>query len=304
MGEEELRSRLVASFALAASFALPQMAGAKEPIVLEPDRPWTLDYAEERCSLIRHFGNEKKGLQLQIDSYGSRAKFRFLVTGNYVPSSNKPAGLISVKFTPDDGFRKNQDALLGKARKWNAVSFGAAFLPVEDAGLDDEGLSQKEIFQRAAEAESIRQEFEQATDSMTLHFERLQDVHLKMGKMTKPLAALRECIDNLYVSWGLDPAKLHTQSRAPIPDMKSVLQILSSYPVSMRYSGTSAFISVRIMVDEHGNATSCVVQNNNADKPFRDAVCNSLASRFEPALDADGNPIASFYQTNVIYRIN
>lgn len=79
---------------------------------------------------------------------------------------------------------------------------------------------------------------------------------------------------------------------------------MQNYPTQMALGGKSAFLSVRVMVNEQGEAGSCIVQNENVDKAFTDAVCAGLARHFEPALDAEGKPMSSFYQTIVTYLID
>lgn len=281
--------------------AVPQVAESKSPTVLAPAGAWTLDYAPERCSLVRRFGDDKKSLILQIDSYGSLEQFRVLVSGDYVPSSSKPSGEIDYKLSPDEEYRQNQFALFGKSGKSNAASFGAAFLPADITDNDLSKMSQEEISSLAAQPARIQPEFEDASERMTLQLGRPQEIELRLGKMAKPLAALRTCVDDLYRSWGLDPELQRSRKLSPVPDMKSIKKVTSSYPAQMAYSGISAYLSVRIMVDAQGQASSCVVQNESVDNAFKAAVCDSLASHFEPALGADGKPMASFFQTSVIY---
>ncbi len=304
IGGANMQLRQLSGIFLLVLSAVPQVAASKTPTVLAPAGAWTLDYAPERCSLVRRFGDDKKSVVLQIDSYGSRRQFRVLVSGDYVPSSNRPSGEIDYKFTPDQDYRRNQPALLGKSGKSNASSFGASFLPADIAHEDISEMSREEIFRRGAEPEVIQPEFEQATDSMTLRLGRWQEIDLRLGKMDKPLTALRACVDDLYTSWGIDPELQRSRTRSPIPDMKSVKKVMDHYPPQMVYGGMSAYLSVRIMVDAQGQASSCVVQNESVDKAFKTAVCDNLANHFEPALDADGKPMASFYQTSVIYLIN
>ncbi|HTN15036.1 MAG TPA: energy transducer TonB [Sphingomonadaceae bacterium] len=299
-----MRLRQLSGIFLLVLSAVPQVAESKTPTVLDPAGAWTLDYAPERCSLIRRFGDDEKSVVLQIDSYGSRRQFRILVSGDYVPSSNKPSGLIDYKFTPDQDYRRNQSALLGKSGKSNLTTFGASFLPADVANPDISKMSQEEINRRSAGMEEIQPEFEQAIDSITLQLSQAQEIELRLGKMAKPLAALRTCVDDLYRSWGLDPVLQRSRTKSPIPDLKSIKKALSYYPPKMVRNGISAYLSVRIMVDAQGQASSCVVQNETVDNAFKSAVCDSLAGRFEPALDADGKPMAGIYHTNVIFMLH
>jgi len=164
-------------------------------------------------------------------------------------------------------------------------------------------MSREEIVRHAAEPEEIQPEFEQASDSMMLRLGPWQEIGLRLGKMEKPLAALRACVDDLYKSWGIDPELQRNRMRSPIPHIESIKEVQRYYPPQMVHDGISAYLSVRIMVDAQGLASSCVVQNE-ADKVFKDAVCAGLANHFEPALNADGKPMAGFYQTSVTFVLN
>ncbi|WEK46617.1 MAG: hypothetical protein P0Y56_16670 [Candidatus Andeanibacterium colombiense] len=60
-------------------------AASPEDAALEPTTQWRIDYGEERCSLLRQFGEVKDGVLLEIASFGSRTNFRFTLIGKPVP---------------------------------------------------------------------------------------------------------------------------------------------------------------------------------------------------------------------------
>jgi outer membrane biosynthesis protein TonB len=122
--------------------------------------------------------------------------------------------------------------------------------------------------------------------------------------MTAPLTAMRECLDNLIETWGIDPVQDKTLTRRPVPDLSSVRRLQRAYPMQMVQAGQSAVVPVRIMVDAAGQASQCVVQLPHVERAFKEAVCDRLAERFSPALDKDGQPVASVFHTTVIYQIN
>ena len=67
--------------------------------------------------------------------------------------------------------------------------------------------------------------------------------------------------------------------------------------------GVSAFVPVRLSIDAMGHPSNCVVQIQNLDAAFKQAVCQNLAGAFEPALDQDGKPVSVILSTGVIYKI-
>jgi hypothetical protein len=286
------------------ALVLPGQAAARDraPVVLAPTTDWVLDYAEERCSLIRGFGEGRDALRLQIDSYGGLYSLRMMLAGPAVAVSRKPEGAVVVQLTPDDRPRDATPALLGKAGVLDAASFNIAFGPVS------RGDRIREIL--AMDSQTRRQElglewapFVDATKSVTVRFDSGKTLDIRLGKMTAPLTALRDCTINLWSSWGLDFASQENNSRAVKIRDTTVARVLRSYPASMINSGNSAYVPVRVMVDATGKATSCVIQSDAVLPQFRTAVCQGLMSDFEPALDADGKPVASLYQTSVLFRI-
>ena len=64
-------------------------------------RDWVLDYADERCTLLRVFGEGANETRLRLDSFGSWISFRFTVAGNAVPKRNGPTGEMKIRFAPD-----------------------------------------------------------------------------------------------------------------------------------------------------------------------------------------------------------
>jgi hypothetical protein len=127
---------------------------------------------------------------------------------------------------------------------------------------------------------------------------------LHTGSMARPLVAMRACIDDLYKSWGMDPAQQKTLFRDASPARSTVNHVKAVYPTRALFNGTNAYVPVRLAIDTSGNATSCVVQAEGVDKLFSDAVCDNLQGKFRPALDSNGNPVASMYHTSVVYLVN
>jgi hypothetical protein len=76
------------------------------------------------------------------------------------------------------------------------------------------------------------------------------------------------------------------------------------YPSTMLMTGTNAYVPVRVMVDAEGRTTDCVIQIEQVEEAFKDAICSNLARGYEPALDAKGRPVASVYRTSVFYLVN
>ncbi|MEO0061722.1 MAG: hypothetical protein RLZZ08_282 [Pseudomonadota bacterium] len=248
---------------------LPTLAAAAEPVKLEPTTDWIVDYAPERCSLTRGFGEGKHALRLQIDSFGNPEYFRVLLVGPVVPPNIGPVSKIRLRMTPESKIREPIDAFRGKADQLDAASFALTF-PKKASNLQ-------------------------------VHFSPWNAIDINTQGMTGPLTALRTCTHDLWASWGLDPVREEKLSRrvhlvAGTPQPLSV-----NYPVSMLLTGQTALIPVRIMVGTDGKATDCVLQSTLVKPQFKAAVCTGLPKDYDPALDAYGKPVPSVIYMTVFF---
>jgi hypothetical protein len=290
---------------LGATQAAAGHAADLPPLVLEPTSQWTLDFADERCSLSRSFGNGENAVRLQIDSYGYQ-NYRMLVSGPSVPKSNRPTDTLRYAFTADKVERDPTTALMGTSNDLPAASFSFVFLPPPKSMAERLKMAPNpdipsDVYQFRDQLNAISSEFAAGTDAVTLRFTRGSPLEFRLGNMAEPIKSMRLCISDLIKSWGLDPAIQSALLRGPVPLPTTIQKIKQRYPSEMLQKGISAFVPVRIMVDETGKATGCFVQIPNINKEFAETICNGLARRFEPARDKDGHPVASVFGTSVTF---
>ena len=124
--------------------------------------------------------------------------------------------------------------------------------------------------------------------------------------MRGPLAALDKCADDLLTSWGLDAEK-HKNLRQEAKPMKSPGKwiVSSDYPLDMLMAGQPALVNFRLNIGTDGIPVSCHIQTTTRPKEFDKAVCKSVMrrARFSPALDAQGQPIATYFQSAVRFQL-
>ena len=277
---------------------------AELPRILAPSSAWTLDFATERCSLIRDFGQGEEKIRLQIDSYGTRYGYRVLVSGDLVRAAPiAPVTEIRVGYSPDSGERERFYAMAGTSGDERAVSFTQGFLP-DSRTVDAALLASVPTPDQQRTLDRLAGEFENRVTHMTIQFERRRPLQLQTGNMAAPFAAMHRCVDDLIASWGFDPAAHWAQSRRPVPRPETVRSVQRSYPAGMVMSGLGAFVPARVSVDETGQATKCVVQVEVVNDQFKRAVCDGLMGRYEPGLDDTGKPAASLFQVVTIYQIS
>ena len=304
-------------------------AEKKAPLVLKPSSPWTLDYAPERCSLSRHFGDEDEGVALRIDRYGLDSASQVLLVGKPVPRWGKPVADVSYSFSSDRYPDITVRALMGRLDGLPAVYFPVNLgltrasrgnnqftQPTEDSQDSQPPPTNDGLSTATPGNNTFTQPVEQDQDSRPSHVDaqtkaqvgsliiylgKGPPLDLQIGDKGKPLRAMQACIDNLIKSWGLDPVTFETESRTVAPKSWTIQKIKGRYPSDMARGGISAFVPVRVMVDAKGEPTKCVVQVASVNESFKHAICNSLARPFTPALDAQGKPVASVFQENVTY---
>lgn len=130
-------------------------------------------------------------------------------------------------------------------------------------------------------------------------------IFLATGEMHTPMNAMRKCTDELVTHWGIDAAAQRTLLKEvkPLDQMKWAQVLQASYPTEMVAQSKSGIVRVRLMVGPDGRATSCHIQIPSQDPSFEEVTCKKLMkfSKFEPALDADGKPIASYFVTKVAF---
>ena len=83
-------------------------------------------------------------------------------------------------------------------------------------------------------------------------------------------------------------------------------EIIDNYSNRMLWLGRQAHVRVRLDVDATGMPIGCHIQNAFNNEHFEEEACETLLkkARFEPALDAAGEPIASYWGKVIIYTIH
>ena len=137
--------------------------------------------------------------------------------------------------------------------------------------------------------------------------QRKREVRLQTGDLGDAFKVLNDCTMGLVESWGLDRAAHLTARSLPkwLNEEEIAKGISGRYPNRALRKGESGFVNLRVMVSESGTMTECVVENVTEAQTLESPACAEMRkAQFEPALDANGQPMKSFYQTRITYRIN
>jgi hypothetical protein len=272
---------------------------AQTPLHLEPSSKWHLNYGAERCTLTRDFGTDATAVHLQIDSFGAWNDFRVQLSGRPIPQAVFPVGSAAVRMSPDREAAMVK-TLRGTVDNQPALSFNVGFGPtITPAEFKKMNLAEKQA--TIKKLGLPEPDYDAKVDRIDFFISSGPTLSLAVGNMAPPLAMLRNCVNDLYKSWGVDPVQQKSLSRPARPSKSTVNSVRFDFPGEPLLAGLSAYVPVRLLIDATGKVTSCVVQVEGIDEAFKKAVCTHLQGKFTPALNAAGKPVASLFYTSVIY---
>jgi len=295
---------LVASLIIfALTISSPAKAAAPAPLVLKPTSAWQVNYAEERYRLGRQFGDGKQSVILFMDRFSPSEYFRLTIAGKLIRTSVQK-GDADIQFGPSE--QEQQIAFLaGNLGKEPALIFSSSARVAPPSASELLAIKDRQKAEWIV-IQPISEDRQKAIRHLRIGKPLRKPLMLETGSMRGPLAALDTCIDNLLTSWGVDVEKHKTLSQRAEPLQSPGKWIVSSdYPTDMLAAGQPALVNFRLSVGPDGVPTACHIQATTRPKEFDDAVCKSVMrrARFSPALDAQGQPLVTYYQNNVYFRL-
>lgn len=301
--------RDIASMAAAAAMltgmaTVPQSASAApKPTVLEPNTAWNVNWNENFCTLQRVFGTGDQLLLLRMNSYEPGYRFEFFVTGPQM------AGFVAGDdITLQIGAHAPLELPSVQSAKTGSLGPGIIFSTDIRSGQqkNPEGRNTDAAEESGKPPIVSDPPFDATLDGVTLA-RHGQQIKLETHAMAGALKALRSCVDGMMSNWGLDPAvQSHLMRTAkPANRRDMVRRIQAYYPLTQAMQGQQGRLSVIALVDVTGKPTSCNVQIAYSDPAFSKQPCEIIMeTQFEPALDAQGKPVPSYYQTTINYSMS
>lgn len=280
------------------------LAKEKEPLVLSPSSKWNLNYADDSCKLARFFGTGDDRVAVIISRFESGNSFHLAVAGK--PLTHFSADHITMAFGPDGG-SLNRGFMAGSLGTFKPALFGSAahLLKRDDNDeTEDDNYNHEEhaaYTLRDLQAPPAADE-EAAIQWLEVRQKARATVHIELGSMGQPMAAMRKCTDELMTHWGIDVAAHRQLANLPIPTKSPGKWLTSAdYPSDLQAHGAQGIIQFRLSVDADGKPTQCHIQQSSRPAGFDRAVCKALMKRaqFEPAHTRDGKAIASYWRSTV-----
>lgn len=272
--------------------------GSGAPVVLKPNSKWWLEYSDDSCTLRRMFGEGKHRTDLELRRFApGDESIQAMVMSSGWRARQRPA---SYRIEPATEWEKIQHPLYATAKNgFSGVVFSLKMLPYQvvegefAAGIVDS--SRKAKFDAA---------FESAT-GITIEGVFSDEITLSTGSLAAVHQAMEQCLDELLTHWNIDAEAHKTLTRRAAPRSRNALErwVAHTYPLTLSVNGMPGFVPLRLDIDATGQVTGCHTQDDLSHQKFQGTVCKRLMGfdKFQPALDKNGNPIASYYTVVIQY---
>ena len=295
---------IVALGAVLAGTVAPVAAqdAAAETHVFTRTGQWQLEAADEECRLARMFTRGDEQIALALERSRADPIVRLVLVGN---------GLRPYRGAEELGFRL---APVGEAQSSRYIesemSDGQAYYNLGNVRI---GASPPPPAPSAPPAEpgppppydrAAELEYAAGITAIEITSGVVHPVRLETGSLRAAMQALQACTDDLLLTWGLDWEKHQTMTRRAAPQ-GNVWDWLTDNAVTFR--DFPAFLggrnSFRIMVSATGAPTGCVAQWPSLSPDRNAGICERIMAngRFTPALDAAGEPMASYWMADFAF---
>jgi len=280
---------IVAAVAVLSAPAVAQNAAFK------PVGPWAADYGTDYCLLGRVFSDGKNQLTFMMERTQPGPFLRLSLTGEGVkPFKRAPSW--GAKFGPAGQGWKAAVLQAKTADGTQYYDLGPTTLvavPTPTPGSAPAFKPYDKTEERAAA---------KALNSFEVAEGLSQPLRIETGGLEAPVGALQACVSDLIASWGLDAKRHETISSPAKPQAAPATWVPNgTYPFSEFPKLRAGKNTIRVLIDAAGKPTSCVVQRPTAGEAYNKTACDNLMknAQFTPALDSAGQPMASFWITEV-----
>jgi hypothetical protein len=287
MGKVAL-GRSIALAAASAGAALSHSGAAQAPASL-----WTLGQAPENCYLSRSFGTAANKTDVLIQSFGSTSPYHVVVRSAALPLRPQRAEVAQISFggglEPQDTF-----AIVGK---WNDVATVVFAASPHSVGMNGEIY----VYQRTDAR--LLAAIDTSGQVLSIEMPDMAPLSVQLGNMRDEYARLDTCTHALEAKWSAAASAGAAPAKAPELLHPGEANWHMKYPNVLLLNLISGIAEVRMTVDEKGRARDCVVQVSTWAPQFGTDSCAALklVARFEPARDAQGNPVKALFRTSLIF---
>lgn len=292
--------------------APPAFAQEAEMQVFTRSGSWSLDAGEDSCRLARNFSNGDAQIALALERNRADNVARLVLVGDAIrPFRN--ADRIGYRFAPEEHERAAMYLRAETSEGEGWYNLGNVFIGPDPLAMMASGAEAPEAAPHAGEAfvvppynRGAEAAYAAGITAIELTDGLTTPLRLETGSLGAPIEALQACMDDLLGHWGLDWEKHRTLSRRAAP-VGEAWEWIGSNVVGFRdfrqfAGGRNPF---RVMIDAEGRPTSCTPHWPSLTERQNEQICEGIMQngRFTPALDAEGQPIASYWMVDYMFGL-
>ncbi len=268
----------------------PAAAMDKQVETLSRTGKWVVNYDRDSCNLAVQLGNGDRMVIARFTRFEPGNRFDFALFGKrFFTSETRVEGTADFGLNPKP---TEIHGLGGTSGKLRAMFFSSLRL---------DGWQRKNDGEVPPE---VTPEEEARVTGVTVDLRGQRPFRLEFGSLGKPFAEMRRCMDNLVTHWGYDAAQQAAALR-PASSITSPGTWLNSddYPTGAYLNGHNGMVQFRLDVDAEGKVAGCYILSRTSPDEFADVTCRAITkrARLQPALDAQGRPMRSYYVNKVLW---
>lgn len=261
---------MLAAILVLAAFS---QATAAPPLWLEPADKWTVDYAENMCTLSRAYGTKEKSFILGLKPSPMSDSLQLVLIS---PGQGRPA------------YVKTMVAVNGATPiESSALAFTAPKAPLRVVLID---LKRSDLEPLAK------------SGKLSITVGKAAAVNLSVIRFDLALKGLEACEKDLLKHWGMSEEVQASIAAKPLP-LKNLASYVDAddYPRAAILSSEQGLSGIRFMVGLDGTPRDCHVVEKSGSELLDQTTCRVVLtrSRFSPALDRAGKPVESLYFTRI-----
>lgn len=271
---------------------LPGELAAKDRAVnLLPESPWQLDMAEDRCRLGRTFTSDNGPGMVLIEQLAPGQRFDITLAGPDFARARSGSWFYG-------GMRSDTSMVT-----INPLEFGIE--GYENAILLGGVTIEETAFAEGAEADFVASAIDPEAAALVERIVLQRSttiVSFETGSLEEAVRALNVCTNDLLTQWKLDREAHRSYRPATMPKEQAFFSRLHHELASaVGNEGHKALLRVRAFIETDGTVTGCEYEYSLSSGGREPDVCEDIRQmRFEPAISADGEAMASVYTRSKI----
>lgn len=258
-----------------------------------PPDSWTLGQAPEYCYLSRMVDAGGQKADVLIQSFGVESPYHVVVRSAALPLRPQRAEVAKIGF---GGSVRPQDTFVIQG-KWNNVATTVFAASPHGVRMNGEIYVYKDTDAR------FPVPIDRVGQTLSIEMPDMSPLTVPLGDMTGEYARLDACTLALEAKWLAAATGGSVPAKAPELLHPGEANWHMKYPNVALLNLISGIAEVRMTVDEKGRARDCIVQVSTWAPQFGADTCENLkvVARFEPARDAQGNPVKSLFRISIIF---